>query len=46
LARNNKILVPEAREELKQLKARVMKAQGYNVNTSKPDDVKYEIAMN
>lgn len=44
MARNNKILVPEAREGLNQLKARVMKAQGYDVNSSQPDEVKYEIA--
>ncbi|MFX3673402.1 MAG: small, acid-soluble spore protein, alpha/beta type [Paenisporosarcina sp.] len=42
--RKNKILVPEAREGLEHLKARVMKEQGYTVNTSKPDEVKYEIA--
>lgn len=42
--RKNKILVPEAREGLDQLKARVMKAQGYHVNTSNPDEVKHEIA--
>ncbi len=45
MARNNKILVPEAREGLKQLKAKVMNAQGYDVNASQPDDVKYEIAQ-
>lgn len=44
MARNNKILVTEAREGLNQLKARVMKAQGYDVNSSQPDEVKYEIA--
>lgn len=45
MARRNKILVPEAREGLNQLKAKVMNAQGYNVNTTQPDDVKYEIAQ-
>ena len=44
MARNNKILVPEARKELDQLKARVMKEKGYNVNATQPHDVKYEIA--
>lgn len=44
MARNNKILVPEAREELDQLKSRVMKAKGYEVNSAEPDDVKYEVA--
>lgn len=44
MAKNNKILVPEAREGLNQLKADVMKAKGYDVNRSQPDNVKYEIA--
>ncbi|TQR06980.1 alpha/beta-type small acid-soluble spore protein [Psychrobacillus soli] len=44
MARRNKILVPEAREELDKLKARVMKEQGYDVNLNNPEDVKYEIA--
>lgn len=44
MTRNNKILVPEARAELDQLKARVMKDKGYRVNPEKPDNVKYEIA--
>lgn len=44
MAKNNKILVPEAREGLNQLKARVMKEKGYDVNTTQPDNVKYEIA--
>lgn len=44
MARKNKILVPEARQGLDQLKARVMKAKGYEVNAAQPDNVKYEIA--
>ncbi|GIN96637.1 hypothetical protein J6TS1_25070 [Siminovitchia terrae] len=44
MTRNNKILVPEARAGLDQLKARVMKDKGYRVNPEKPDNVKYEIA--
>ncbi len=44
MARNNKILVPEARKGLDKLKADVMREQGYNVNADKPDNVKYEIA--
>ena len=44
MGRNNKILVPEARAGLDQLKAKDMEAKGYEVNKSKPDDVKYEIA--
>lgn len=39
-----RILVPEARENLDILKARVMKEKGYNVNTTDPNTVKYEIA--
>ncbi len=39
----NKILIPEAREGLDQLKGRVMKQKGYKVNAH-PNDVKYEIA--
>ena len=44
MTKNNRILVPEAREGLNQLKAQVMKAKGYEVDKTKPDDVKYEIA--
>ncbi|WP_075618736.1 alpha/beta-type small acid-soluble spore protein [Paenisporosarcina indica] len=44
MAKNNKIIIPEARAGLNQLKAKVMKSKGYNVNEEKPDDVKYEIA--
>jgi hypothetical protein len=41
---NNRILVPEARDELNQLKAQVMKKQGYSVDPNHPDQVKYEVA--
>ncbi|ASN06975.1 alpha/beta-type small acid-soluble spore protein [Virgibacillus necropolis] len=44
MARRNKILVPEARENLDQLKGQVMKAKGYDVNMTDPNAVKYEIA--
>ena len=44
MAKKNKILVPSARGELDKLKSRVMKEQGYNVDTGNPNDVKYEIA--
>ncbi|ASK61152.1 alpha/beta hydrolase [Virgibacillus phasianinus] len=44
MTRNNKILVPNARKELDQLKGRVMEAKGYEVNASDPDAVKYEVA--
>ena len=45
MARNNKPLVPGAREGLDQLKGRVMKAKGYNVDMAEPNNVKYEIAQ-
>lgn len=44
MAKNRRILVPEAREEVNKLKAQVMKSQGYHVDTAQPDNVKYEIA--
>ena len=44
MANKNKILVPEARKALDQLKADVMKTQGYKVDTADPGNVKYEIA--
>ena len=44
MGRKNRILVPEAREQLDQLKANVMKAKGYQVDESRPDLVKFEIA--
>ncbi|WP_339250427.1 alpha/beta-type small acid-soluble spore protein [Sporosarcina sp. FSL W8-0480] len=44
MARKNKILVPEAREQLDQLKADVMRAKGYDVDSRRPDAVKYEVA--
>ena len=44
MGRKNRILVPEAREQLDQLKANVMKAKGYQVDENRPDLVKFEIA--
>ena len=44
MAKNRRILVPEARKELNKLKVQVMKSQGYDVDTRQPDNVKYEIA--
>jgi predicted exporter len=44
MARKRRPVVPEARESLDQLKATLMKQQGYTTNQSKPDDVKYEVA--
>ncbi|HLR67467.1 alpha/beta-type small acid-soluble spore protein [Virgibacillus alimentarius] len=40
--KDNKILVPKARENLYHLKGQVMKAKGYNVTD--PHNAKYEIA--
>jgi len=44
VVKNRRILVPEAREEVNKLKVQVMKSQGYNVDTTQPENVKYEIA--
>lgn len=44
LKKNNKISVPEARAGLDQLKANVMRKQGYDVQANDPDKVKFEIA--
>lgn len=44
MAKKNKILVPSARDELDKLKVRIMREQGYKVNTNNPYDVKYEVA--
>lgn len=42
MGRNNRILIPEARAGLDELKARVMKEQGYRATD--PDSIKYEVA--
>ncbi|MBP1993892.1 alpha/beta-type small acid-soluble spore protein [Paenibacillus eucommiae] len=42
--RNHRALVPGAESSLDQLKMKVMKDKGYNVNPSRPDAVKYEVA--
>lgn len=44
MGRNNRILVPEARKQLNQLKVDVMKANGFTVDDERPDAVKFEIA--
>ena len=44
MGRNNRILVPEARKQLDQLKVDVMKAKGYSVDVKRPDLVKFEVA--
>ncbi|QAY67618.1 alpha/beta-type small acid-soluble spore protein [Paenibacillus protaetiae] len=41
---NRRLLVPEARQGLNQFKADVMRHEGYAVDASRPDDVKYEVA--
>ncbi|ANX13001.1 alpha/beta hydrolase [Fictibacillus arsenicus] len=42
--RKRQPIVPEAREGLDKLKAKVMREAGYNVSEQSPDDVKYEVA--
>lgn len=37
-------IIPEARQGLNQLKAEVMRQQGYSVDPARPDQVKYEVA--
>lgn len=44
MTRRKRPLVPEAKEGLKQLKAKVMAKNGYHVDPSSPDSVKYEVA--
>ncbi|WP_171016994.1 alpha/beta-type small acid-soluble spore protein [Pseudalkalibacillus caeni] len=43
MANRNKILVPEARNELDQFKVNVMEKQGYQFHRD-PDQIKYEVA--
>jgi small acid-soluble spore protein D (minor alpha/beta-type SASP) len=40
--RNRKLLVPESREAVDQLKGRIMNQNGYHVE--KPEDAKFEVA--
>ncbi|WP_078553571.1 alpha/beta-type small acid-soluble spore protein [Bacillus alkalicellulosilyticus] len=42
--RNNRILVPEARQALNHLKQNVMRQKGYLNQSNDPNDVKYEVA--
>jgi hypothetical protein len=42
--RRRRPLVPESREALDTLKARVMAGQGYKVRADAPEEVKYEVA--
>lgn len=42
--RRRRLAVDGAEHGVNKLKADVMKREGYNVNASHPDDVKYEVA--
>jgi small acid-soluble spore protein D (minor alpha/beta-type SASP) len=42
--RNRRPVVPGAQKGLVAFKAEVMRREGYAVNPSRPDDVKYEVA--
>jgi len=42
--RNRRYVVPGAEQGMQTFKADVMKKEGYAVNPSRPDDVKYEVA--
>ncbi|MFK7691781.1 small, acid-soluble spore protein, alpha/beta type [Paenibacillus sp. HJGM_3] len=42
--RNRKLVVPEAGQSLDLFKAQVMRQEGYKVDPSHPDDVKFEVA--
>ena len=42
--RNRKYAVPGAEQGMQRFKAEVMRREGYEVNPSRPDDVKYEVA--
>jgi small acid-soluble spore protein D (minor alpha/beta-type SASP) len=40
-----KLVVPGAEQGVSQLKAEVMRREGYSVDPERPDDVKYEVAQ-
>ncbi|MWV46289.1 small, acid-soluble spore protein, alpha/beta type [Paenibacillus sp. HJL G12] len=42
--RNRKYAVPGAERGMQAFKTEVMKREGYDVDPSRPDDVKYEVA--
>ncbi|GIO68928.1 MULTISPECIES: alpha/beta-type small acid-soluble spore protein [Paenibacillus] len=42
--RNRRYAVPGAERGMQAFKAEVMRREGYNVDPSRPDDVKYEVA--
>ncbi|MFD1953248.1 alpha/beta-type small acid-soluble spore protein [Paenibacillus thailandensis] len=41
---NRRLLVPEARSGMETFKAQVMRSEGYAVDPSRPEEVKYEVA--
>jgi small acid-soluble spore protein D (minor alpha/beta-type SASP) len=43
--KRRKLSVPGAEEGVSQLKADVMRREGYTVDPERPDDVKYEVAQ-
>jgi len=42
--RRRQYAVPNVEQSMKQFKAQVMKNEGYAVDPTRPDDVKYEVA--
>nr|WP_276353275.1 alpha/beta-type small acid-soluble spore protein [Cohnella sp. YIM B05605] len=44
MSRRRRYVVPGAEQGMQSFKADVMKREGYAVNPSRPDDVKYEVA--
>jgi hypothetical protein len=42
--RNRKYAVPGVNQGMQSFKAEVMRREGYNVDSERPDDVKYEVA--
>lgn len=44
MARKRRLLVPEAAQGVNRLKANVMAKEGYKVDPSAPDNVKFEVA--
>jgi small acid-soluble spore protein D (minor alpha/beta-type SASP) len=45
VSRRRKLAVPGAEQGVNNLKAEVMRREGYSVNPERPDDVKYEVAQ-
>lgn len=42
--RGNRLVVPGAEQGMRLFKAEVMRREGYTIDPSRPDDVKYEVA--